>query len=51
MDLREGGEWKLMLHGPDGRNFPNRSIFREIVPMKKIVFRHFNPDFVTTVLF
>ena len=28
-----------------------RSIFGTIIPMKKIVFRHFNPDFVTTVLF
>ena len=51
MDFREGGEWKLTMHGPDGTNFPNRSIFREIIPLKKIVFEHFNPHFITTVLF
>lgn len=51
MDLQEGGEWKLTMHGPDGTNFPNRSIFMEIIPFKKIVFEHFNPHFITTVLF
>ena len=51
MDLKEGGEWTLTMHGPDGTNYPNRSIFREIVPHKKIVFEHFNPHFITTILF
>ncbi|MGC3944370.1 MAG: SRPBCC family protein [Chryseolinea sp.] len=51
MDFREGGEWRLTLHGPDGTNYPNRSVFKEIVPFKKIVFEHFNPHFVTTVVF
>jgi len=51
MEIQEGGEWKLTMHGPDGTNFPNRSIFKEIVPLKKIVFEHFNPHFFTTVLF
>lgn len=51
MDLQDGGEWKLTLNGPDGTNYPNRSIFREIIPHKKIVFEHFNPHFITTVLF
>jgi uncharacterized protein YndB with AHSA1/START domain len=51
MDFKEGGEWNLTLHGPDGTDFPNRSIFKEIIPFKKIVFEHFNPHFITTVLF
>ena len=51
MDFKEGGEWKLTMHGPDGTNYPNRSIFKEIIPFKKIVFEHFNPHFITTVLF
>jgi uncharacterized protein YndB with AHSA1/START domain len=51
MEFQEGGEWKLTMHGPDGTNYPNRSIFREIIPFKKIVFEHFNPHFITTVLF
>ncbi|MEZ4811293.1 MAG: SRPBCC family protein [Allomuricauda sp.] len=51
MDFRDGGEWKFTMHGPDGTNYPNRSIFKEIVPYKKIVFEHFNPHFITTVVF
>jgi uncharacterized protein YndB with AHSA1/START domain len=51
MDFHEGGEWKLTLHGPDGTSYPNRSIFNEIIPQKKIVFEHFNPHFFTIVLF
>ncbi|MEC7264818.1 MAG: SRPBCC domain-containing protein [Bacteroidota bacterium] len=49
MDVQEGGEWKLTMHGPDGTNFPNRSVYKEVVPFKKIVFEHFNPHFFTTV--
>lgn len=51
MDFQEGGEWKFTMHGPDGTNYPNRSIFKEIIPFKKIVIEHFNPHFITTVLF
>jgi uncharacterized protein YndB with AHSA1/START domain len=51
MDLKKGGEWKMTMHGPDGTNFPNRSIFLEIIPNEKIVFEHFNPHFITTLRF
>jgi uncharacterized protein YndB with AHSA1/START domain len=51
MDFEENGEWNLTMHGPDGTNYPNKSIFKEIIPFKKIVFEHFNPHFITTVLF
>jgi uncharacterized protein YndB with AHSA1/START domain len=51
MDFQEGGEWKLIMQGPDGTNYTNSSIFKEIIPFKKIVFEHFNPHFITTVLF
>ncbi|WP_028786980.1 SRPBCC domain-containing protein [Terrimonas ferruginea] len=51
MDLREGGEWRLTMHSANGQNFPNRSIFKEIIPLGKIVFEHFNPHFMTTVMF
>lgn len=51
MDFREGGEWNLTLHGPTGTNYPNRSTYREIIPLKKIVFEHFNPHFIASILF
>jgi len=51
MDVRPGGEWELVMHGPDGRDYKNRSIYQEIIPFKKIVFGHFNPNFTTTIEF
>lgn len=51
MDVREGGEWKFTMHGPDGTDYANRSVYKEVIPLKKIVFEHFNPHFITTVLF
>lgn len=51
MDFREEGKWNLTMHGPDGMNYPNRSIFKEIISLRKIVFEHFNPHFITIVLF
>jgi len=40
MDFRVGGAWKQVMRGPDGAKYPNKSIFREIVPPEKIVFSH-----------
>jgi uncharacterized protein YndB with AHSA1/START domain len=51
MDVRPGGEWKLVMHGPDGTDYQNKSVFKEIVPNKTIVFQHFAPNFVTTIEF
>lgn len=38
MDFRPGGTWKHVMHGPDGTNYPNKSIFREIVKPERVVF-------------
>ena len=51
MDVRAGGEWLLTMHGPDGKRYPNKSVFIEILPLTKIVFQHFNPDYVATIIF
>ena len=40
MDFRVGGEWKHMMRGPDGANYPNHSIFQEIVNAERVVFAH-----------
>jgi uncharacterized protein YndB with AHSA1/START domain len=51
MDVKPGGLWELVMHGPDGTDYKNKSIYKEIVINKKIVFNHFNPDFTTTIEF
>jgi uncharacterized protein YndB with AHSA1/START domain len=51
MNLEPGGEWRLTMHGPDGKNYANRSEFMEIEPLQKIVFQHFNPHYLSTIIF
>lgn len=38
-DFRPGGEWVFDMHGPDGRNYPNRSRFEETGP-DRVVLTH-----------
>jgi uncharacterized protein YndB with AHSA1/START domain len=51
MDVRVGGVWDFVMHGPDGKDYKNRSVYQEIVPFKKIVFDHLAPNFTTTIEF
>lgn len=39
-DLRPGGAWRLVMHGPDGANYPNESVFVEVLAPDRIVFEH-----------
>jgi uncharacterized protein YndB with AHSA1/START domain len=39
MDVRVGGVWKLVMHGPDGTDYPNKSIFTEVVPNERLRFQ------------
>lgn len=38
MDVRPGGVWKQTMHGPDGTDYPNRSVFIEVVKPERIVY-------------
>jgi uncharacterized protein YndB with AHSA1/START domain len=40
MDFRVGGTWKHVMRGPDGAEYPNKSVFKEIVKPEKIVYQH-----------
>jgi uncharacterized protein YndB with AHSA1/START domain len=39
-ELKPGGIWDFMMHAPDGSDYPNKSVFVEIVPYERIVFDH-----------
>ena len=39
-EFRNGGRWSLIMHGPDGSNYPNENIFAEIESPRKVVVRH-----------
>ncbi|MGD0190634.1 MAG: SRPBCC family protein [Rhizomicrobium sp.] len=42
-DMRVGGVWNFIMHGPDGRNYPNHITFDEIERPKMIAFHHDDP--------
>lgn len=39
-DFREGGVWRFVMHGPDGRDYPNRITFDEIARPTRLVYSH-----------
>ena len=39
-DVRPGGIWRHIMHGPDGRDYPNRIRYVEIRPPECIVYDH-----------
>jgi len=51
-DLRPAGSWRFTMHGPDGADYPNASIFLEIVKPERILFNHVSsPAFQVTTTF
>src|SRR5271154_1338675 len=57
-DMRPGGVWRFVMHGPDGRDYQNRITYQDIVPPQRIVYPHAGSGdevgavrFTTTVTF
>jgi len=50
-ELRAGGIWRFVMHGPDGRDYQNRITFDEIVRPERIVYHHDGADDVEPVQF
>ncbi|HKO58035.1 MAG TPA: SRPBCC domain-containing protein, partial [Thermoanaerobaculia bacterium] len=40
MNVRPGGVWRLTMHGPDGTDYPNRIMYRDIVPGARLAYLH-----------
>lgn len=40
IDVRTGGTWVYIMHGPDGQDYPNAMTFLDIVPHERIAYRH-----------
>ena len=57
IDVRPGGEWRFVMHGPDGVDYPNLIVFKEIVRPERLVYTHAGESedepgvFQTTVTF
>src|SRR6185503_14790553 len=52
MDAKQGGAFNLVMHGPDGTDYDNKSVYKEVVHLEKIVYEHLSyPHFIATVRF
>jgi uncharacterized protein YndB with AHSA1/START domain len=52
MDVRPGGEWIFVMHGPDGTDYKNHIVYREVVRPERLVYDHITgPLFRATVIF
>ena len=38
MDVRPGGVWRQVMHGPDGTDYPNESVFVDVVQYERLVY-------------
>ena len=55
MDVRPGGVWRFIMHGPDGVDYQNKILYVEIVEPERLVYVHGDDgdtdQFRTTVTF
>ncbi len=52
MDVRPGGVWRFVMHGPDGVDYKNKIVYREVVAPDRLVYDHVSgPQFQVTVTF
>jgi uncharacterized protein YndB with AHSA1/START domain len=52
MDVKPGGVWRFVMHGPDGVDYQNKVVYLEIVRPERIVYSHVSgPQFQMTVTF
>ena len=50
-EFKSGGRWSFIMHGPDGKNYPNESVFAEIESPEKVVVQHISePKFRLTII-
>jgi uncharacterized protein YndB with AHSA1/START domain len=49
-EFKPGGAWQFTMHGPDGSNYPNESVFLDIERDRTVVIHHLSlPRFQLTV--
>ena len=44
LDVRVGGALRIVMHGPDGNDYPMKGVFREIVAPERLVFTNIAID-------
>ncbi|MBL7846079.1 MAG: SRPBCC family protein [Cyclobacteriaceae bacterium] len=50
MEVKQGGAWEFIMHGPDGTDYKNKNVFSEVVEGEKLVYNHVTgPLFEATI--
>ncbi len=44
MDVRPGGAWRFIMHGPDGVDYPNLIVYTEVVSPERLAYDHSDDD-------
>lgn len=50
-DLKPGGVWQFIMHGPDGRDYQNRIDYEQVIRPERLVYRHGGGEDVEPVQF
>ena len=40
MEVKPGGVWRFMMHGPDGTDYPNKIVFKQVEPPSLLTYYH-----------
>lgn len=40
MDVKPGGVWRFIMHGPDGTDYPNKILFKEVIKPSLLTYTH-----------
>jgi uncharacterized protein YndB with AHSA1/START domain len=40
IDIRPGGVWRYVMHGPDGVDYDNKIVYHEVISPERIVYAH-----------
>lgn len=51
MDMRPGGTWRFVMHGPDGTDYKNKVVYIEAVKPERLVFNHSGEDETADIKF
>src|ERR1700756_4007185 len=43
-DLKPGGTWVYTMHGPDGTDWPNKTVYHEVEKHSRLVYDHGGSD-------
>ena len=40
MEVKPGGIWRFVMHGPDGRDYKNKIVYLEVAKPERLVYKH-----------